>query len=451
MLVGCLSGQASAQAPVDGYIAYTVADEATLGREAAEVIRGHLATVTDESVTAYVRTLAERLMAAIPPALVQPEFDYGVGVLNDDQVTSVALPGGPIFISRGMIELATSEGELAGVIAHELGHMALGDAARQATAGERYQLGAITGRILGETFSEDAAGILDRGVQFPATAYFLTYHREHERHANALAAQVLAQSGYDPLALAVMMQSIALDARRGGARWARRHPAPASDRAGFLETLAGELAVGEAAPAPPRSMAFALMQSRVRALPRGRHNGVAPHPRPAPPRTVGHGAPLPSGAFTPAPAGDRVRLAVPADWHRLPRGNTVVFAPEGTYDGAPDMPLAATHGVQVGVARSLTGNLQGDVRRLLGAFARGNAHFIWTLAFTEQRIGGRSGITTRASNVSPVTGAFEQVLVSAVHLPDDSLLYVIAVAPEDEAGVSRHVVARVLDSIEILD
>jgi hypothetical protein len=115
------------------------------------------------------------------------------------------------------------------------------------------------------------------------------------------------------------------------------------------------------------------------------------------------------------------------------------------------MPLAVTHGVQVGIARSLTGHLQGDIRRLLGALARGNAHFIWAPAFTEQRIAGRSGITTRASNVSPVTGAFEQVLVSAVHLPDDSLLYVIAVAPEDEAGVSRNVFTRVLDSIELLD
>jgi Zn-dependent protease with chaperone function len=450
-LAGLVSS-AGAQTPrADPAARYTAPEEAAIGREAAEVIRAHLAAVPDEQVTTYVRDLGRRLASAIPPALTLTAFDHEVYVVNDDDLTSVALPGGPVFISRGMIGRAACEGELAGLIAHELSHVALRHGTSQVAAGERYQLGAITGRIVGEAFSGHAAGIVDRGAQFAATTYFLAYDRVHERHANLLAAQLLARTGYDPLALGVMLQSIALDTAHGGARWARHHPMPDAGGTGISRALAAELTVEEAAAPAPPSPAFSLTQVRLRNLPRGRQNGVAPHPRTAPPRDLGHGVPDPAGHVELAAAGDLVRLSIPANWRRLPVGNTVVFAPEGAYRTLLDAPLEATHGLQVGVARSPTGNVEADLRRLMGAFARDNPHFTWTPAFSQIRIGDRAAVATAASNVSPVTGEFELVVVSAAHLPDGSLLYAVGVAPQNEAGIYRHVFARAVESIEILE
>ncbi len=443
---------AAQTAPTARSGAYTAADEAALGREAAAVIRGHLATVADGSVNVYVRDLARRLAAAIPPELVQREFDYSVAVLNDGDLTSVSLPGGPVFISRGMIELAPSEAALAGLIAHELSHVALRHATAQAMAGERYQLGAITGRLIGETFSDHAAGIFDRGMQFPATAYFLTYHAEHERQANLLTERIMARRGYDPYALTTMMQTIALEVLRGGARWMWRHPAPTGGgEAGYGQAPGGEPEIAGLAPPVPQSPALALIQLQVRAWPPGRQNAEAPHARPAPLGSLGRGVLVPSGESRSVPAGDLLRLSVPADWRRLSAGNTVVFAPEGAYLSSPDAPLAVTHGMQVGVSRSHTGDLQGDAQTLLASVGRGNAYFAWAPAFRKVTIAGRPGVATTASNVSPVTGEFEHVSVSAVHLPDGSLLWVVGVAPHHEDGVYTNAFTRVLASIQILD
>ena len=103
------------------------------------------------------------------------------------------------------------------------------------------------------------------------------------------------------------------------------------------------------------------------------------------------------------------------------------------------------------MARSLTSDPRGDLQTLLTAFGRGNGYFTWTPAFQQVTLGGRPGVTTTASNVSPVTGQFEYVSVSAVHLRDGSLLYVVGVAPQDEAGVYRNAFTRVLESVEILE
>jgi len=76
---------------------------------------------------------------------------------------------------------------------------------------------------------------------------------------------------------------------------------------------------------------------------------------------------------------------------------------------------------------------------------------LWTPAVQQVTIGGRLGLTTTVSHVSPVTRDFETVSVSAVHLEDGSLLYVIGVAPQDEAGIYRSAFNRVLRSIQLID
>jgi hypothetical protein len=326
-------------------------------------------------------------------------------------------------------------------------------ATTQASAGERYQLGAITGGLIGETFSEHAAGILDRGVQFGATAYFLTFRAEHERQAHLFSERIMRRSGYDPHALTTIMQVISLEVLRGGPRWIRSHPTSIGGGEGGYDQVLGSARATLQVAVEPRSPTLAVVQARLRTWPSGRNNREAPHGRQALLSGIGHGvlAPSPSGNSQPAAAGDLLRVNVPLNWRRLPMGNTVVFSPDGAYLSSPDTPLAATHGLQIGVARSLTGDPRGDLQTLLTTFGRGNGYFTWTPAFRQVTLGGRPGVTTTASNVSPVTGQFEYVSVSAAHLRDGSLLYVVGVAPEDEAGVYRNAFTRVLKSIEILE
>ncbi|MSO82938.1 MAG: hypothetical protein EXQ53_06545 [Acidobacteria bacterium] len=150
-------------------------------------------------------------------------------------------------------------------------------------------------------------------------------------------------------------------------------------------------------------------------------------------------------------AGDLLQLSVPVNWHRLLAANTAIFAPECVSFAPADGPGTITHGLQVGVARSLTGGLKGDLQALLESFSRGSWSVIWTPAYQRVFFGRQSGLTTTLSSVSPVTGAFESVSVWAVSLTDGSFLYFIGVAPQVEASLYRNTFNLILESMQIVN
>ena len=449
LLAGTTAAQAAITPPVNNF---TPVEDVTLGREAAAVVRAQLPILTDRRVDVYLSELGRRLVNAIPKELQPKGFEYTFAVLNTRELTSFALPGGPVFVSRGMIELADMEGWLAGLIGHELSHVALRHATAQATDGERYQLGAITGPAIGAALTGRNGSIFTRGGDFATSSYFVMYGPEYERQADLLTAQVVARAGYDPDDLVAMMHAIgSTNAAEGGRTWAVRHPDPKgdADEISRAEAIMREGALFEIAAARPLSTTLAWIQDRLAAgppAPRGGHAGRAGDIGP-----LGYGVAVPAGNYRSATAGDLMRLSVPANWERLPSGNTVAVAPEGGFLLLPNGSAAFTHGLQVGVARSVTGDLKRDLQALLTAFGRGNAHLIWTPAYQRVTIGGREGLTTTVSNVSPVTRAFEYVSVSAAHLPDGSFLYVIGIAPQEDAGTYRNAFNQILESLLILE
>src|SRR5262245_46870198 len=120
---------------------YPISDDVQLGRQAAAEARQQLPIMRDDLVTSYVETVGRRLVAAIPPELQHPEFHYTFEVVNVREINAFALPGGPMFVNRGMIEAAHSEGEVAGVMAHELSHVVLRHGTAQATKATTYESG----------------------------------------------------------------------------------------------------------------------------------------------------------------------------------------------------------------------------------------------------------------------------------------------------------------------
>ncbi|MCA1850502.1 MAG: M48 family metalloprotease, partial [Acidobacteria bacterium] len=168
-----------------------------------------------------------RLAAAIPSEFQHPEFRYSFDVVNARDINAFALPGGPMFVNRGMIEAARSEGEMAGVMAHEISHVALRHATAQATETQKYQIGSVLGQILGAVVGGTAGQVIGAGSQIGFGAGALKYSRKYETQADILGAQIMARAGYDPRDLANMFQTIE---RQGGGRsgpeWLSSHPNP---------------------------------------------------------------------------------------------------------------------------------------------------------------------------------------------------------------------------------
>lgn len=167
--------------------------------------------------------------------------------------------------------------------------------------------------------------------------------------------------------------------------------------------------------------------------------------------TLGYSVLVPSGESRSVTAGDVLQLNIPANWRRLPGGNAVTFAPDGAFLRVLEGPIAFTHGLQVAVARSITGRLTSDVQVLLANFAQGNRNVTWTPAYQHVRLAGREGVTTTLNSVSAVTGDFKNVVVWAAHLSDGSFLYVVGISPQEEAGTYRKAFTRVVESLQIRD
>src|SRR5438034_5352448 len=192
---------------------YKTSDDVRLGRQAAAEAERQFPLLRDAEVTAYVESVGQRLVAAIPPEFQHPEFRYYFRVINARDINAFALPGGPMYVNRGMIEAARTEGEMAGVMAHELSHVALRHGTAQATKAQKYAVGAGIAGILGTILAGPAAGQL---AQLPIGAYFLKFSREYETEADILCARIMANGGYDPHDLANMFKTIERTSGGGG-------------------------------------------------------------------------------------------------------------------------------------------------------------------------------------------------------------------------------------------
>jgi hypothetical protein len=149
-----------------------------------------------------------------------------------------------------------------------------------------------------------------------------------------------------------------------------------------------------------------------------------------------------------ATAGDSLLLSVPANWERLQAGNTVMFAPEDAFLKTADETVTLTHGVQVGIARSVTGDLQRDMEVLLETLSRAGYNVRWRPSYQSTMMAGRTALTTALTNVSIATAAFEQIFICAGHLPDGNMLYLIGLSPLNESGTYRLAFDRVRESIQ---
>jgi len=206
---------------------YSVVEDVRLGREAAAQAEQQLPVLRDETLTAYVADVGRRLVGGIPSELRHQGFQYSFKVVNVSEINAFALPGGPMYVNRGMIEAAKNEGEVAGVMAHELSHVALRHGTAQASKATKYEIGAIAGQVLGAIIGGNVGSVVAQGSQFGLGAAFMRFGREYERQADIEGAQIMARTGYDPRDMANMFKTI--EANGGGAglpEWLSDHPNP---------------------------------------------------------------------------------------------------------------------------------------------------------------------------------------------------------------------------------
>jgi len=431
---------------------YTPEQDVELGRKAAADARQQLPIMHDDAVASYIDEVGHRLVDAIPPELRHSEFRYSFEPVNVREINAFALPGGPMFVNRGMIEAAHTEGEVAGVMAHELSHVVLRHGTAQASKATKYEVGQVAGAVLGAIIGGGWGQVISQGTQFGLGAAFLRFSREYEKQADLEGSHIMARAGYDPRDMANMFRTIEKQGGAGGPQWLSDHPNP-GNRVEYITQEAEKLRVEN----PVRdSRNFQQIQAHLKQLPRAPTTEDATRNAGRPTGTSGR-APIPGGRIEPPASsyrtyneGNLFRVSVPANWRELQGGtNSVTFAPEGAY-GTANGQNVFTHGVEFGVGRNETHDLQGATQELLDSLARGNPNLGRASRFERVNVGDRRGLRTVLTNRSE-TGGVENIQVVTTQLRDGNLLYAIGVAPQAEFGSYRGVFDRIVGSLDITD
>ena len=434
---------------------YTPAQDVELGRQAAAEARQQLPILRDDGVTSYLEDIGRRLVSAIPSDMRHSEFHYTFEPVNVREINAFALPGGPMFVNRGMIEAAHTEGEIAGVMAHELSHVVLRHGTAQASKAQKYQIGQVAGQILGAIIGGGWGQVIAQGSQFGLGTAFLRFSREYERQADILGSQIMARAGYDPRDMASMFKTIEKQGGPGGPQWLSDHPNP-GDRAAYItkeaQALRVENPVGD-------SRGFSQVQARLKQMP------AAPTTEQAtkntggnrPTGTSGSGGGMPTGRVA-APSsnfktyteGNMFKVSVPSNWREIPGQSAVTFAPEGAY-GQANGQNVFTHGVEIGGARNETHDLQTATNELLDSLAQANPGLSRSSGYDQVRIAGRPGLRTVLTNSQSATGQPESIAVFTTQLRDGNLFYAVAVAPQTDFGAYRGVFDKVIRSIQLME
>ncbi|MDH4328057.1 MAG: M48 family metalloprotease [Nitrospira sp.] len=193
--------------PVSGRPELTLVSEEQeiqLGTQEAEKIEQQMGLVPDEALTRYLNALGKRLADESP----RPNLDYQFHVVDMAEPNAFALPGGHIYVSRGILALANSEDELAGVVGHEIGHVAARHSVQTISKRGPFALifGAASG--LAGLVSPLVGNIIGGIGEVTQGIIFSPYSRSQENEADRVGQKMTAQSGWDPAGLSRLLISL---------------------------------------------------------------------------------------------------------------------------------------------------------------------------------------------------------------------------------------------------
>lgn len=213
----------------------SVEQEIEIGQQANAQVRKEVPELRDQQVAEYVRGIGRRLSARASG----PKYPYTFSVADYREINAFALPGGPVWIHRGVLHAAMNESQVAGVLAHEVAHIAQRHAAGQLTKAMVANLGlGFLGAVLG---NGGGAGAAQVAASFLTNGIFLKFSRDDEREADALGLRLLRGAGWDGRGMVELFEILQRESKRNPGSvevFFSSHPSP-EDRIARLQADVG--------------------------------------------------------------------------------------------------------------------------------------------------------------------------------------------------------------------
>lgn len=208
--------------------------EIQMGREATQQVEASIGLVENPELQSYVSRIGQELAATSE----RPDLPWSFEVVDDPVVNAFALPGGFIYVTRGILAHFQSEAELAGVLGHEIGHVTARHSVNQLSRQQLGQLGLGVGMVLSEDIRR-YGDVLQAGLGLLS----LKYSRDDETESDELGVRYMGRAGYEPEALIGVFEMLASVSGGEGGRvpeWQSTHPYPENREAHLREVMASQ-------------------------------------------------------------------------------------------------------------------------------------------------------------------------------------------------------------------
>ena len=182
-------------------------EDKRLGEEVSKQVEEQIGIYQAPETSAYIKAIGNRLVEN----LEKRKFEFTFQIVDQPEPNAFAVPGGHVYVSRGLLILANSEDELAGVIGHEITHVTRRHSMKQMQKGILPGILTLPGRIVGRVVDEDLGHLLNSPVNAVGQVYLSSYGRGQESEADQLGMRLSAKSGYDPKELATILGQIESD------------------------------------------------------------------------------------------------------------------------------------------------------------------------------------------------------------------------------------------------
>jgi Zn-dependent protease with chaperone function len=436
---------------------YTPKQDVELGKEAAAEVRQQYPIIDNQRIARYLTGLGDRLVAAAPSNLKEPVYEYSFTPVNLKEINAFALPGGPMFVHRGMFDAAASEGEVVGVMAHELSHVLLRHGTANASKAQNpwLQLGQIAGVLGGAVVGGAAGSAIAQGSQFGLGTLLLRYSRDFEKQADILGSQIMARAGYDPRALAHMFETIQKESKSSGGsspQWMSSHPDP-GNRTQYITKEATLVTIAKPADdhdfEPVKAVFASLPPAKSMADLAKAKAGSEGGETVQSVGTPGQPVPSPAAQYRNVAGGKVFQATVPTNWTSLSSKTAIKAVPQNGY-GQLNGQTVFTHGVEFGIVKAGSRDLHEATNMWLNAVGESNPDMRTAGAQQTLRMSQRTAIGTPLTNRSPLGGE-ERIDVYTTFLADGTLFYYLTVVPSKEFAAYQEAFKRVGDSIRLTD
>lgn len=470
-----LAAQVNSRLASPGFNLFSVSQDVEIGRGSAIEAEKQLKLANDPAANRYLTAVMQRLAAVAPGA----KYPYTIKLVVAPEINAFSLPGGPMYVNSGLLAAARNESELAGVLAHEMAHVALRHGTNQASTAYLTKGGlSILGQLLGGG-SGNSSSIVNAIGGLGLNTAFLSFSRSAESQADATGADIMARAGYNPVAMADFFDVLRAEQGRDPSKLEQffsDHPG-AAQRSATIRALAQGATVRNVADVG----GFASIRSRVSqglttstasAIPGRLSTPTIEQGTTNAPVVISIAAPSARLVRYRQPSGF-LQVNMPSNWQvSQSNGSALVAAPAGgvvaTTDGVQHIvygvilnhytPFASYDNATVSRYAPFEGttatgrDLANATDDLINTIIRSNPYLhAEPNSARAETISGAAGYSVMLTGISPITGQPEQATLFTRGVPDGHVVYGLSIVPASRSGEMDQAMAQLMRSLMVSD